>query len=454
MFWRAPWLRHRLALLTFAGWDAASVYLSYNLTYQIRIGKWEGVSLGLVVIAATWLMTSYLIGRYSPSAGEKNALSKQAGKTLLAGIAVIALFITHSWIYQVVDAQTRFRGFLIPLVVGLCLLSTVGQMLRTGMAERRRRRRRWYLVGSRSEAHTLREELRKEDFELQEGTVVASTDEWPALFKDKHRAFTGIAVGSLDENTEKDNGMLLRLREKGERVVPLMNWCEQELQRIPPELIHSEWLVQAEGFGLRPGSISWRIKRISDVAGALTLIAVTAPLLILGGVCIWLEDRGPIFYQQIRSGLHGKPIRIWKLRSMKINAEEAGAQWASKADPRITSVGRVIRATRVDELPQLFSVLSGDLSLIGPRPERPQIEERLEVDIPNYRIRHWVRPGLSGWAQVCYPYGASIEDSRMKLSYDLYYLRNSNFLLDLLITLKTMRLVLRAEGASPKTRKA
>ena len=139
---------------------------------------------------------------------------------------------------------------------------------------------------------------------------------------------------------------------------------------------------------------------------------------------------------------------------MKINAEEAGAQWASKTDPRITSVGRVIRATRVDELPQLFSVLSGDLSLIGPRPERPQIEERLEIDIPNYRIRHWIRPGLSGWAQVCYPYGASIEDSRMKLSYDLYYLRNSNLLLDLLITLKTIRLILSAEGASPKSQKA
>lgn len=154
--------------------------------------------------------------------------------------------------------------------------------LHTGVAERRR----LYLVGSHSEAQTLREELSKENFELQEGTVVASTDQWPTLFKDRHRAFTGIAVGSLDENTEKDNEMLLRLREEGERVVPLMNWCEQELQRIPPELIHSEWLIQAEGFGLRPGSISWRIKRIGDVAGALTLIAVTAPLLILGGVCI------------------------------------------------------------------------------------------------------------------------------------------------------------------------
>ena len=125
-------------------------------------------------------------------------------------------------------------------------------------------------------------------------------------------------------------------------------------------------------------------------------------------------------------------------------------QWAAKRDPRITRIGRIIRATRIDELPQLINVINGDLSLIGPRPERPEIEEGLEQKIPHYRVRHWIRPGLSGWAQVCYPYGASVEDSRMKLSYDLYYLRNSNLFLDFLITIKTIRLVTGAQGASPK----
>ena len=135
---------------------------------------------------------------------------------------------------------------------------------------------------------------------------------------------------------------------------------------------------------------------------------------------------------------------------MRVNAESHGAQWASKRDPRITHIGRFLRATRIDELPQLINVINGDLSLIGPRPERPEIEEDLEQQIPHYRVRHWIRPGLSGWAQVCYPYGASIEDSRMKLSYDLYYLRNSNLFLDFLITIKTIRLVAGAKGASPK----
>ena len=240
--------------------------------------------------------------------------------------------------------------------------------------------------------------------------------------------------------------------EAGERVIPLLSWCEQELQRIPPELVKSEWLIHAEGFGLRPGSISWRVKRFGDVIGGVLLVAMTAPLIVVAGMLVWLEDQGPVFYGQVRSGLYGKPIRIWKLRSMKVNAETNGAQWASDADPRITRIGRLIRATRIDELPQLFSVLAGDLSLIGPRPERPELEKDLEILIPNYRIRHWIRPGLSGWAQVCYPYGASIEDSRMKLSYDLYYLRNASVLLDFLITIKTIRLILRASGASPSQR--
>ena len=134
---------------------------------------------------------------------------------------------------------------------------------------------------------------------------------------------------------------------------------------------------------------------------------------------------------------------------MGLDAETRGARWASRDDPRVTRVGKVLRQLRIDELPQLVAVLKGEMSLIGPRPERPEIEDILEEQIQHYRVRHWVRPGLSGWAQVCYPYGASIEDSRMKLSYDLYYLRNASLMLDTLILIKTIRLLARARGAQP-----
>ena len=155
-------------------------------------------------------------------------------------------------------------------------------------------------------------------------------------------------------------------------------------------------------------------------------------------------------YRQTRTGLFGKEFTLWKIRSMRIDSEKNGALWSNKGDKRVTRVGRFIRKFRIDELPQLVSVIAGELSLVGPRPERPELEEEIERIVPNYRIRHWIKPGLTGWAQVCYPYGASIEDSRMKLGYDMYYIRNSGILLDVLICIKTLRLLANAEGSVAK----
>ena len=165
---------------------------------------------------------------------------------------------------------------------------------------------------------------------------------------------------------------------------------------------------------------------------------------------IYLEDRGPIFYKQIRTGQYEINFEIIKLRTMKINAEEKGPQWSKFGDKRITKVGKILRLTRIDELPQLLSVLKGDMSLIGPRPERPEIDKELKLKIPNYSLRYIIRPGLSGWAQVNFPYGASISDSIRKFSYDIYYLKHSSTLLDFLICLRTTRMVFNAEGRSPK----
>jgi lipopolysaccharide/colanic/teichoic acid biosynthesis glycosyltransferase len=189
---------------------------------------------------------------------------------------------------------------------------------------------------------------------------------------------------------------------------------------------------------------------MGDLALGSLIVVASIPIIVLAAIAIKLTDGGPVFYRQIRSGLYGQPYTIWKLRSMRVNSEEQGAQWAEQNDARITWVGSILRRTRLDELPQLWSVLKGDMSLIGPRPERPEIEEMLEEQIAHYRIRHWIRPGMSGWAQVCFPYGASLADSRMKLSYDLFYLRNAGFLLDILILIKTIKLVTRAEGAIPR----
>jgi len=432
-----------------AAWDSASLYASYNLVYLARLNRWEGISLGLAVIVGTWLGVSYLTGRYSPNDGdEERGWLTVLIKTSIAVSAVIAVFIGHSWLFQVVDAETRFRGFLIPLLVGGWLLSASGNIFWSIV---NRKERKWVLVGSENEREVVLRELAYNCKTSTRLRLLSKKEEWGDIEQADKDSNTGIAVGSISKRDDLPE-RILRLREAGRRVVSLLNWCEQELQRIPPELVHKEWLVHAEGFCLRPNSMSWRIKRLSDIVGSVMLIALTAPIAIVAGMLIWLEDRGPIFYGQTRSGLNGRHIKIWKLRSMKVNAEKDGIKWATRSDPRVTNIGSVIRAMRIDELPQLFNVINGDLSLIGPRPERPEIEEDLQVLIPNYRVRHWIRPGLSGWAQVCYPYGASIEDSRMKLSYDLYYIRNASILLDVLILLKTIRLVAHAEGASPPVR--
>ena len=177
---------------------------------------------------------------------------------------------------------------------------------------------------------------------------------------------------------------------------------------------------------------------------------ITAPVSSLSALLIRLEDGGPVFYKQRRSGLNGVPFLILKMRTMRIDAEDNGPQWSHINDNRITKTGKILRVLRIDELPQLFSVIAGDMSLIGPRPERPVIEEELKVEIQFYNLRLNIKPGLSGWAQVNYPYGASIEDSKNKLSYDLYYLKNFSIWLDILIFFKTIKLVFTASGAIPR----
>jgi len=181
----------------------------------------------------------------------------------------------------------------------------------------------------------------------------------------------------------------------------------------------------------------------------ILIIFFSFPVILLFAFLIYFEDFGPILYFQRRVGKNGRSFTICKLRTMKINAESKGAQWSRKEDKRITNIGKFLRSTRIDELPQLLSVLIGDMSLIGPRPERPEMDLILKEKIPFYDLRYLVKPGLSGWAQVNFPYGSSIKDSESKLTYDFFYIKNFSFWLDLLIFFKTIRLVSRREGAFP-----
>jgi len=190
------------------------------------------------------------------------------------------------------------------------------------------------------------------------------------------------------------------------------------------------------------------VKRIFDIVGALILLVLTLPIMVITGILILLESGGPMLYLQERVGQGGRLFNVIKFRSMRTDAEKDGKpRWASAKDDRITRVGKVIRKIRVDELPQLFSVLSGDMSLVGPRPERPYFVDKLTQEIPYYAVRQSVKPGVTGWAQVRYHYGASVEDSAEKLQYDLYYVKNHTLFLDLVVLFETVGVVVMAKGA-------
>jgi len=253
-----------------------------------------------------------------------------------------------------------------------------------------------------------------------------------------------------DEIVEKKNlQFLFDLNNQGIRFMKMSNWCENYLNRFPSELINASDIIDGK-FLYNSFSLRARIKRIGESILSLIILVLSLPILFISALLIKIEDNGPIFYSQIRNGFEGKKFRILKLRTMIINAEKDGIQWAKYSDQRITKVGKILRKLRIDELPQLLLVISGEMSLIGPRPERPKIDNFLRDHLPNYDLRYSIKPGITGWAQVNYPYGSSIKDSEFKLSYDIYYIKNFSIFLDFIIFLKTIRLVLNAKGSTPK----
>lgn len=240
---------------------------------------------------------------------------------------------------------------------------------------------------------------------------------------------------------------LLIIKTTGVHVNDMSSFLERETGRVDLDSVNPSWFIFSDGFssGRR---ISTAFKRGFDIFLSLLLLLFTGPIILLFAALIKLESRGGAFFRQERVGLYGQKFNILKLRSMRADAEAGGkAMWASENDPRTTKVGNFIRKVRIDELPQAWSVLKGEMSFVGPRPERPQFVDDLQTKMPFYAERHMVKPGITGWAQINYPYGASIEDSRHKLEYDLYYAKNYTPFLDILILLQTIRVVLWPEGA-------
>ncbi len=238
---------------------------------------------------------------------------------------------------------------------------------------------------------------------------------------------------------------LLSCKLAGVGVIDLLEFLERETGRIKVDMLNPAWLIFSKGFaGTGRDHLSFRCL---DLIMAMALSLLALPVGLLVALAIYLDDGGPVIYSQRRVGFDGRPFVLHKFRSMKNNAEAAGAQWATREDDRVTRVGRWIRKTRLDELPQLINILKGNMSFVGPRPERPEFVDELSRKIPYYHERHCVKPGLTGWAQLCYPYGASEEDAKAKLEYDMYYVKNRSLIFNLMILLQTVEVVLWQKGS-------
>jgi len=239
---------------------------------------------------------------------------------------------------------------------------------------------------------------------------------------------------------------LLDCKLHGVRVVDMATHFEKTLGQIRLDSVSAGWLIFGDGFS--QGWLRTLVKRLFDLVFALVLIVLASPIMLVAAILIVLESGGPVLYMQERVGLNGRLFNVIKFRSMRTDAEQDGQpRWAAAQDDRVTRIGRIMRKLRIDELPQLFSVLNGDMSLVGPRPERPYFVDKLTQELPYFAVRQSVKPGVTGWAQVRYHYGASVEDSAEKLQYDLYYVKNHTLFLDLVILFETVGVVLTAKGA-------
>ena len=246
----------------------------------------------------------------------------------------------------------------------------------------------------------------------------------------------------LDSDLTRD---LFAAKLEGLKVHDMRGLYERLAARVPVDLIEDDWLLLEDGFNVT--GTARRTKRAMDLCICLPMLVLLSPIILLTALFVRMESKGPAFYTQKRVGLNGREFTVYKIRSMRNDAEKGGAQWAQAHDPRVTRVGRFIRKTRIDELPQLLNVIKGDMSLIGPRPERREFVDELAAKLPYYNVRHTVKPGITGWAQVCHPYGASLDDARYKLEYDLFYIKHLSVLLDAKIFVKTVGVVLFPKGA-------
>ncbi|MDI1310833.1 sugar transferase [Prosthecobacter sp.] len=452
---------HSLTIAKRAARDALLFAAAYGIANYVRFTElWRIDSFAppIVIGALVLVCTTYILGLYSVESQRRSGF--RIHLVLLTFGFLMALIAVTLCGYISFDQRVG-RGF---MALG-CLFSYPLLLVNHWFIFHKHRiapRRIAFLVESESEMIEY-QRIRKTPLSgvhpvgrisispdsIQEADYLGSLDDAPRIMKTYNLDCLVFSEAHIENGSIRTR--LRQLRYLGITCTPLIDVCEKHLHYVPLHLVSLNWLLYSEK-GSRNLYFS-KMKRLFDIISSLVLMVVLAPFLLVGMAIVRIfSPEGPMFFTQERVGRFGKPFTIWKLRSMRLDAESAGPVWsAAFKDPRVFPGGALLRKYRIDEIPQLINVLRGDMSFVGPRPERPGFVKQLSETLPFYEERHMIHPGLTGWAQVCYPYGASIEDSKCKLEYDLYYLKHAGVVFDLLILLDTVRVVL-GGGLKPSAR--
>jgi sugar transferase (PEP-CTERM system associated) len=440
-----------LALLLFAGELAWSIRAwQIGMAPGARAGR-AFMHAGFAVVVLTAMIA---VGVYR---SESLRSLRFAGARLLVAVslAIIGLAVVDF----VLPGSTFWRSTLVyamALSIALLMLNriVVGGILGAGAF-----RRRVLVLGAGRRAERLKRLSLRRDcgfaivgyVDMNEGQPCIASAVSRSAIEDLSRFVAELRASEVVLALEERRNALplkdlLRIKTAGVHVNDFSSFMERETGRVDLDTLNPSWLIFSDGFS-SGRALSSIAKRAFDIVASGILLLYLSPLIVVFALLVKLDSRGPAFFRQVRVGLYGEPFTLVKLRSMRTDAEAEGARWAERDDPRITRLGKFIRKVRIDELPQLWTVLTGRMSFVGPRPEVPKFVDSLEDQLPYFAERHMVKPGITGWAQINYPYGASTEDARRKLEYDLYYAKNYTPFLDLLILLQTLRVILWPEGA-------
>ena len=402
-------------------------------------------TLNFLVTAFFVVLFNYIFSLYE----SRHWLYRIFSPLRIALAVICTAAMTAIWIYLVASPTEYFtgRGVLLGTLGSYYMLSMVMRYQIQRLNLRQSLQQRWLVVCSKAHFERLQEEVERSKFDQRFDWIdLEEAIQDPGLVEKRtlRDGFRGVVFSG--SGTDQLNQVLMRQRLRGLQVFTMQNFYEMVWEKIPLFSLSASWFAFSTGFYLLRSPLNLRLKRVTDILISATMLVVGAPVMALVYLAVRLESRGPGIYSQTRVGWNGHTFTIHKFRSRVKDAEKAGAQWAKASDARVTRVGWFIRKTRLDELPQLWDILRGDMSFIGPRPERPEFTCELAKQIPYYDLRHLVKPGLTGWAQVRYPYGASEKDAEEKLQYDLFYIKNFDYFLDLKIILKTVYIVVFGKG--------